>query len=169
MNNLTVNFIQSRDIKEFSPIIRPLLPDFGAAFCQTILEWCKLMDDAYDNFWEVWLVKDKNKTIGICGLYSLNGENTDELWLGWLGLVPEYRNKNIGKTIMQHLYKQANDVGCKKIFSYVDKEGKPLSFYKREGFEIIGTVGQYLYDNKLSKIDGDEFESMDDFVIMKEI
>jgi len=166
-----ITFIQSRDIKDFRPLIDTLIPDFGTAFLYTILQWCGLATDTEieTKFWEVWLIKEDNNVIGICGLYSLNPDNTDELWLGWLGLIPNKRNSGLGKKIMSHLYKESYFVGCKSIYSYVDEEGKPLTFYKREGFEVLGTVREFLKNNNLSYIDGDDFESPDDWVICKKL
>lgn len=164
-----ITFIRSKDIKDFRPLIDTLIPDFGTAFVYTLLQWCDLAnDDEEENFWELWLVKNDNDVIGICGLYSL-GTNIDILWLGWLGLIPTERNKGLGKLIMNHLYDESKKVGCKEIYSYVDEAGQPLNFYKREGFEILGTVRDFLSSNNLSHIDGDCFESPDDWVIKKKL
>ena len=181
-----VSLTQSRNIKDFRPLIDTLIPDFDYVFLHTILQWCQLAEDPYKNqnkFWEVYLIQPKVKpikgtsnkwstlehvdAIGICGLYSLIPNSTEQLWLGWFGLTPDNRNKGMGKEAMQFLYDIARQNGCKEILSYVDKEGKPLSFYKREGFEILGTVGEYLNANRMFQIDGSDFECDDDYVIRK--
>jgi GNAT superfamily N-acetyltransferase len=163
-------FKQTREIKEYRVIIDSFIPDFGHAFLHTILQWCRLAYDPFDKtnqFWELWTINYRFSIIGICGLYSLNPKSTDELWLGWLGLIPKWRNKNNGPLVMKFLYDKAKEKGCKKIMCYVDKEGRALNFYKREGFEVIGTVRDYLYKNNLTQIDGFLFESPDDYVIQK--
>lgn len=166
-------FIQTKEIKDYSLILKPLADDFTPIFYQTMLVWCKVIP--YDNvqsdlFWEIWLVMIDDKPIGVCGLYTLTGaKDTKELWLGWLGIIPEFRNLKLGGQIMEHLYIEAKKVGCERIYSYVDKEGKPLSFYKREGFEILGTVDEYCANNSIDNIDGEDFEDKDDFVIMKQL
>lgn len=173
---MEILFKQSRDIKEFRPLINTLIPDFDYVFLHTILQWCNLANDPYEGqnkFWEVWLIgyEENNNwnTIGICGLYSLVPHKTDKLWLGWLAIIPELRNKGLGKKVMDHLYREALYVGCAEIYSYVDKEGAPLNFYKREKFEILGTVQEFLDSNNLSKIDGNDFEDPNDYVIRKVI
>lgn len=166
-----LSFTTSKKIKDFSPILKPLVADFGTVFYQTVLDWTKLIpsDKPIDDLlWDVWLVKLGHKTIGICGLYTLEGAtDTSELWLGWFGIIPELRNKGLGKQVMNHLYTNAKKFGCKRIFSYVDKGGAPLNFYKREGFEVLGTVGEYCKQNGLSNLDGEDFEDKEDWVIMK--
>jgi GNAT superfamily N-acetyltransferase len=163
----TLTFEVTRKLDKFYPILEPLTIDFGLAFKKTVIEWTKMnLLEINEEIWEVWLINLKNTPVGISGLYTLQGQYTNEIWLGWLGLIPEYRNMGLGRQIMKHLYKSARQMGCKKILSYVDKDGKPLNFYKREGFQIIGTVREYCKNNNVSTID---FEDMDDWVIEKKL
>lgn len=168
-----LSFVQTREIYDYSQVLKPLAEDFTSIFYQTMLIWCKIIPSdttKTDRLWEVWLIKLGNKPIGVCGLYTLHGAtDTKELWLGWLGIIPELRNMKLGTQVMEHLYTFARSVGCERIYSYVDKGGKPLNFYKREGFEIIGTVGEYCDKHCLGNIDGDDFEDKEDFVIMKQL
>lgn len=171
--NNKLSFIQTRNIYDYSEILKPLGNEFTSIFYQTMLIWCKIIpsDNAQnDKLWEVWLVKIGDKPIGVCGLYALSGStDTKELWLGWLGIIPELRNLKLGNQIMEHLYSFAKSVDCERILSYVDKEGKPLNFYYKQGFKVIGTVETYCYNNGLNNIDGDDFEDKEDFVISKEL
>ncbi len=168
-----LSFVQTRNIHDFGPILKPLVKDFSTVFYQTALVWCKIIPDDNaqgDKLWEVWLVKSGRKPIGICGLYTLQGAvDTKELWLGWLGIIPELRNAGLGKIVMQHLYKSAKSYGCEKLFSYVDKAGTALPFYEREGFEVINTVSEYCTSNGIKNIDGPDFEDGEDYVITKVI
>ena len=167
---MKIEFKQTRDIYEYGKIVSSLLPDFGIIFCQTIMEWCKVIPliTCNRNYWEWYLVYYNDKVIGCCGLYSLS-DSTDELWLSWFGLLPEYRGNKIGDKMLDFLYSLARTVNCKIVRSYVDKSGGPLKFYKRNGFIITGTVREFLDKNKLKEIDGNEFEDMNDFVIEKNI
>ena len=169
--NNKLSFFKTRNIYDYSQVLKPLAEDFTPIFYQTMLVWCEIIpsDNAQsDRLWEVWLIKLGNKQVGVCGLYTLNGAtDTKELWLGWLGIVPELRNLKLGTQVMEHLYAFAKSVGCERIYSYVDKDGRPLNFYKREGFEIIGTVGEYCDKNCLGNIDGGDFEDENDYVIKK--
>jgi hypothetical protein len=67
------------------------------------------------------------------------------------------------------LYDFAQSVGCERIYSYMGKDGKPLNFYAREGFNVIGTVGQYCQGHGLAGIDGEDFDDAEDFVILKKL
>ena len=165
-----ISFRQSRNISDYRILIDSLIPDFDYVFLYTILQWCKLANDPNENtkqFWEVFLVYHNDEVVGICGLYTLSPHNREEMWLGWLGIIPSFRNKKYGRDIMEFLYKKSKENGCKELLSYVDKGGKPLNFYKREGFDIIGTVSDFLKSSNRNEIDGDEFESPDDYVIKK--
>lgn len=165
-----IKFFQSRNIRQFKCLTDGLIADFGPAFKETVKMWCKRVDDG--KFWEVWIVKKDKETIGICGLYSLDFD-TKELWLGWLGILPQHRNNGIGKEVLEFLYSEAKKVKCKRINSYVDQEGKPLSFYYRNDFKRIGTVKEFLKKKRLTKMDAatfaENFEHLEDHVITKKI
>lgn len=166
-----IRFTQTREITEYKSIINGLLPDFDYIFLHTLLQWCKIADDPFERtgqFWEVYLIRYRFSKIGICGLYSLNPGSTDELWLGWFGLVPNWRNKGHGKSVLDFLEEKAREQECKRLYSYVDKEAKPLNFYLRNGFKVFGTVKEYL-DKLDQKVDGSNFENPDDLVIVKEL
>lgn len=160
-----VKFKQSRNVSDYSLVLDGLYEEFGNAFCHTILSWCGVMGSSKEDnrYWQVWLLYHGDTPIGICGLYSLN-DSTEELWLGWLGIIPEYRNKGVwGLMILNQLKFKARKVGCKRLFSYVEKGGRPLNFYYKHGFKKVGLVKDYL--NLHLEVDVDEFEDTDDIII----
>ena len=114
------------------------------------------------------LIKENKKTIGICGLYSLDENSKDELWLGWFGIIKEYRSKGHGSDVLKQLEIKAKEANAHTIYSYVNKKGKPLDFYYRNGFKRVGTVKEYLEKTKF-KFDKENFEDLDDHVIKKKI
>ncbi len=161
-----MEFSQSNNIWDYGEVLDKLYPDFGNPFCHTILCWCGVMEKTENKeecYWKLWLIKDsQQKTIGICGLYSLVPNNVETLWLGWFGIYPEYRNQNKGVLAIKWLKKTAKKLGAKVLMSYVDKNGKPLSFYERNEFKVIGNVADYIKENNL---DISNFESEEDYVI----
>jgi len=164
--NSNITIIQSRDIHDYKPILEELVEDFGYVYYYAILTWCGILGNDDHNYWQVYLIKQKNKVIGICGLYS-QSSSTKELWLGWFGIIPSHRNKNIGQLALEWMMDNAKSIGCKKLMSYVDEDGKPLPFYYRNGFKNIGTVKKYLKSHP--KLSEDDFEDMKDYVIEREL
>ncbi len=163
---MRIKLQETKDIKQYRLLFDGLFKDFNYALWDGILMWCdiKYNSIAEDRYWRVFLIKKRNIVIGICGLYSMD-HDTDELWLGWFGILPEYRNKGIGKIVLQALEKRAKIVGCKYIYSHVGKNNfKAMRFYEREGFERISTVLKFIKNNK---VDRNEFENINDHVIRK--
>jgi GNAT superfamily N-acetyltransferase len=163
-----LEFVISKDIYEFGVVLPNLSSNFGISFYDAILMWCNVIKTPpidKDDFWEVYLIKSNNDTVGICGLYRLN--NPKELWLGWFGIIPSYRKLGYGKKSLDFMKGKAKEIGCNKILSYVDKNGESLEFYFKNGFKLIGTVKEYL--KRHPEIDEDNFGSLEDFVIEFEI
>jgi GNAT superfamily N-acetyltransferase len=160
---MNIELTVSRNIHDYKSILTELVDDFGYNYYPAILIWCGILDDdESDKFWKVYIVKLDGKTVGTCGLYSLY-ENVKELWLAWFGIFPEYRNKGIGAQVLDLMKQEAYSVGCETLKSYVDKDGKPLPFYYRNGFKLVGTVGEHLL--KHPELSVNSFEDTEDFVI----
>ena len=163
-----ITFYQTKNINDYSILLDGLYEDFRDHFCHTILCWCEIMSENMQpnkklgKYWEVWVIKSDDDIVGICGLYSLVANNTDNLWLGWFGILPGLRSKGYGAEALIFLKDIANSIGAKNIFSYVDEDGKSLDFYKRNGFDMIDRVGTYIDTNNLSISD---FEDRNDYVI----
>jgi GNAT superfamily N-acetyltransferase len=163
-----ISISYSKNIYDFKNILEGFVDDFGFTYYHTILGWCNILDYPQDGcYWQVYLVKRREEIIGICGLYSNFPDYTEELWLGWFGIVPKYRNNKYGELVLDWLKITAKDLGANKILSYVDKNGKPLNFYKRNGFKITGTVKDYLKENK--NVSRDNFENLKDYIISCDI
>lgn len=142
---MNILITQSRNIYDYKPILEGLVDDFGYIYYEAILSWCGILDDTeFPDYWQVYLIKDNDVVVGICGLYGLNGVSVDELWLGWFGIVPDARNQGIGQIALDWMKQQAYSIGCKTLRTYVDVAGGPESFYLRNGFIKKCTVGEYL-------------------------
>lgn len=157
-------FFQTENIHSYSEVLDALHSDFGNAYLHTILVWCRILKgkDEDNCHWQVYLVQEGDRTIGICGLYGLEENSTTELWLGWFGILPEIRSSGHGAKVLAELKDIARSLGCKTLRSYVDKDGKPLPFYHRNGFTTVGTVKEFVRSHGLNISD---FESPQDFVI----
>ena len=161
---------QSKNVYDYEPIFEGLIADFGYFYYHAILKWCGILKKTKEEegrFWEVFLIKNKEEIIGICGLYSQYQNSAEELWLGWFGILPDKRNSGIGAIVLNKIEAEARKVGCKRIYSYVDVAGAPLNFYYRNGFKRTSSVGEYLALHP--EVSKENFEKMDDYVIVKEI
>lgn len=85
-------------------------------------------------------VYNNEELIGICGLWVLN-----KLYSGKhiepdnVFIKEEYRNKNIGKLMMDWLFNYAKEIGCigSEVNCYVNNE-KGKRFWEAQGYEALG-------------------------------
>ena len=99
-----------------------------------------------------WLVYDKNKLIGISGLYSIL-EYPEDAWLGWYGVIEKERNKGYGIKILEDFERISKQKGYKNIRLYTEEENKnAISVYKKFGMvcEKYKNKNEKYYDSYLS-------------------
>jgi GNAT superfamily N-acetyltransferase len=167
---MNIRLFQSREIVDYKLLFEGLAAEFSAAFPHSLLEWCGVMPRTVqekDRTWEVWLIEKNREIVGLCGLYAQLPGYTDELWLGWFGILPSYRSKGVGAVVLQQMESLAVERGCGALYSYVPESGRPLRFYLRCGFTRLCTVAEYLHAHP--QMDASLFESGNDHVIMKKI
>lgn len=89
------------------------------------------------------VVTDAEEIIGITGLYSTEENSINRLWLGWFGIVPEYRKKGIGSYILDLTMERAVYVGCKEFCIYTNEVNtQARKLYLKHNFEELGTLQQ---------------------------
>ncbi len=72
---------------------------------------------------DYYIVYEKGEPIGITGLYV--DEFTQEegvVWLGWFGILPEFRKKGYGQKILEETILLAKDNGFSILRLYTEKE-----------------------------------------------
>lgn len=80
---------------------------------------------------------EKNKLIGY---YSLLIKEKGECELNNLSVLPEYRHKKIGYSLLAHSFEQAKNLGCTKIYIGIVEENVVLrGWYEKNGFVHTGT------------------------------
>lgn len=162
-----IRLVKSRNLKHYRAILEGLVDDFGYIYYHAILSWCGFIDTKDpETYWKVWLIKRSRTTVGICGLYSLKKKDVRELWLGWFGILKQYRNNGIGVEVLQQLEETAKKAGAESVMAYVKANNKALDFYKRNGYRIVSRVGAYVDKHKLTM---DQFENRTDLVIKKNL
>jgi len=84
---------------------------------------------------EYYLIKDNDIFIGIIGLYSYDAY-PDDAWLGWFGLLEEYRGKGYGRKALEFFEELAKDHGFRfaRLFTDTLNNDKTRNFCKHLGF-----------------------------------
>ncbi len=89
-----------------------------------------------------YLVYDENKVIGITGLYSNEDLNeTGSIWLGWFGVLSNYRNQGYGTQILNDTIHMATELAKKY----------PIKYFRLYTSERDDAIAQPLY-NKIMDI-----------------
>lgn len=121
--------------KQINSIIRSGLHlDLGVGFIHTMnryLEEYRTDDD----IWIVYMLYNNGKPAGVCGLYNNTRGKCDELWVGWLGIYPKYRNHRLGSKMLTELKKKARHLGADTLLLYCNQ--KRISFYQNNNFDVI--------------------------------
>lgn len=75
-----------------------------------------------------------------CGCVALEKTDSDLCYLGRLAVLPRHRNKGYGRALVNHVFKQADKAGFKRVeIGIISKHRKLKSWYKKFGFVQCGT------------------------------
>lgn len=74
------------------------------------------------NFLEYYLAYNHDNLVGITGLYRSPQDPKDTCWMGWFGVVPEFRSNGYGKIIIDFTEKIAFEKGFHIIKLWTTKE-----------------------------------------------
>ena len=76
----------------------------------------------------------------ICGYYSLKPEENGECELGSLAVIPEYRHRGIGGSLLRHAAETAREQHCTVMNLGIVEENTVLrKWYESHGAEHLGT------------------------------
>ncbi|NLM97376.1 MAG: GNAT family N-acetyltransferase [Halanaerobiaceae bacterium] len=85
----------------------------------------------------VRVIKIGEKAAGFCNLRSWPCGG----WIDLIAISPEYQNKGLGSLLLEDIKEKAKSTGYWKISLIVsEREEKVISFYKRNGFIIVGEM-----------------------------
>lgn len=81
-----------------------------------------------------YLLYNNNTCIGISGFYMTH-EDIDSGWLGWFGILPEYRRKHLGTYALQMFFNECLENGCSHARLYTDLYDNyaTIQFYLKNG------------------------------------
>lgn len=85
------------------------------------------------NYLKYFLASFDNDIVGFCGIYS---NKSDEGWLGWLGVKPQFRRKGYAKEMLSKLKVLMLKNGFRYCRLYTDTELNHNAYllYKKLGF-----------------------------------
>lgn len=94
---------------------------------------------------DYYIVYLENEPIGVTGIYSYH-EYPDDAWLGWFGILKEYRHKGYGGIVLDKTMELSKEKGYKNFRLYTDEFAKSAhKLYRSRG------LIEELYDNKEDK------------------
>ena len=76
--------------------------------------------DTYRKEMDYYIVYYENMPIGVTGIYSYN-EYPEDAWLGWFGILEEYRNNGYGGIVLDKTIELAKKKGYTKFRLYTDE------------------------------------------------
>jgi putative acetyltransferase len=139
--NAVFRKIEKRDNKEIADLIRSVFREFGIARPGTVY-FDPTTDDLYTLFQKpgsiYWIAEDDGKIIGGCGIFSTENlpEGCGELVK--LYLNPNYRNRGIGRQLMEISMESAKQLGYKQLYlESLPELDKAIRLYEKEGFRFI--------------------------------
>ncbi|MBS4538238.1 GNAT family N-acetyltransferase [Clostridium sp. D2Q-11] len=103
--------------------------------------------DIYDRNGTVLGAFDNDKIVGLVALDSKAiGKNNDQLKLDMLYVSSTYRNKGIGKCLMNKISRKAKDLGAKSLYISATPFRNTVDFYSRVGAKLTDEIIKELYD-----------------------
>jgi len=83
----------------------------------------------YQHLQCMYVVKEKNKIVGVAGLHIL-GHDLGEIRS--LVVSPDHMGQGIGRMLVNHIINEASRLGVKRLISFTYQ----IEFFKKCGFEI---------------------------------
>lgn len=84
---------------------------------------------------QTFIALNDGKPVGTIALWRCDMVSRQDLfpWLSAFYVIPNYRNKGIGKRLQSYLLSYTKDLGYKEIYLYTDLE----NYYEKTGWEYI--------------------------------
>jgi ribosomal protein S18 acetylase RimI-like enzyme len=141
----TVELVNTKEIELFLPLMREI--DFGDKFLLSMLHWCGIGHRSNPlEYWQVFLVRSQNETVGVSGLYRQPGMPPDLCWLGWFAIRPKFRRRGLGSAAIDSLATHARMIDCKEIWVYTGADDHiARDFYISVCFEVIGPAHDWAH------------------------
>lgn len=82
-------------------------------------------------------IKEKGEIMGFAGFYC-NDDKDKNAYLSLIAVVPQYRNRGVGKSLLEEVVKQSKRAGMERLVLEVRKSNMvAIKFYEKLGFVYI--------------------------------
>jgi len=96
-----------------------------------------------------WVSIEKNRVVGVTGMYIPRQTPESISWLGWTAVRPEIHRRGIGKFMLDYIFQQAKSMEIATLAVYTSiKHPKAIAFYQKLGFFPGKGKGNYLVYKK---------------------
>ena len=113
----TLKLVNTKQIELFIPILKEI--DFGDRFLLSMLHWCGIgQRSAPLEFWEVFLLYSPEDIVGVSGLYRQPGMPSNQCWLGWFAIRPDFRRRGYASAAIRLLADSAQQRGFSELLVY---------------------------------------------------
>lgn len=139
--NITFEKVTTKNIKGAIKAQRTIFPGEDGAINLQICADKSLVkkyygkESDYREVFEAWVARDKKDNIvGITGIYSYF-EYPEDAWLGWFGVLPNFRRLGYGQKILLWTMARAKDLGFKNFRLYTDlvDDKEAVELYRKVG------------------------------------
>ncbi len=141
MSNITFRKIEPSDNREIADLIRGVFREFGVDRPGTVFT-----DPTTDHLYELfrlprsvyWIAEVDGVMAGGCGVYPTTGlpEGCAELVKFYLSA--RNRGKGIGKSLMEHCFISAREMGFRQLYLETFPElAKAVGMYEKAGFRYL--------------------------------
>jgi putative acetyltransferase len=138
-----INIIQIRkeDNAALAEVIRTVMKEFDADPETTIIG-DPFLNTMYQNYQypksTYFVLLHNNKVVGGCGINKLDFANDNTCELQRMFILPSYRGKGFGTSLMKHCMEKAKEYGYDKIYLETLSEMKAaIRLYEKSGFQKI--------------------------------
>jgi putative acetyltransferase len=141
INEITYRNIEGKDNKELAGLIRTVFREFKIDRPGTVY-----YDPTTDNLSELfkkpgsvyWLAEANGTMAGGCGIYPTPGLPEGCAELVKFYLLPSWRGKGIGRTLMEKCIESAQQMGYRQLYlESLPELEKAVSMYLKSGFRHI--------------------------------
>jgi len=97
-------------------------------------------------FLKYYLLYTDGECVGISGFY-ITEKDKKSGWLGWFGILPEYRRKKLGSIALEMFFEECIENGCTHARLYTDLEDNyaTIQFYLKNG--MVAEIYENSNDN----------------------